>query len=137
MRRTDLQDPIRHIHERLQLHFDREWLEEMMLRSERNGPWDHWTLYQLAYQTEQTGLIHSFDELQCLKHIPQIVPMQHQIETAQKVLNEMRGRAILADEVGLGKTIEAGLILKEYILRGLVKKGADPRARLPRAAVGP
>lgn len=34
----------------------------------------------------------------------------------------MRGRAILADEVGLGKTIEAGLILKEYIIRGLVKK---------------
>src|SRR5690606_5921957 len=29
---------------------------------------------------------------------------------------------ILADEVGLGKTIEAGLILKEYMIRGLVKK---------------
>ncbi len=34
----------------------------------------------------------------------------------------MRGRAILADEVGLGKTIEAGLILKEYMIRGLVQK---------------
>jgi SNF2 family DNA or RNA helicase len=34
----------------------------------------------------------------------------------------MQGQAILADEVGLGKTIEAGLILKEYLLRGLVKK---------------
>jgi SNF2 family DNA or RNA helicase len=32
-----------------------------------------------------------------------------------------RGRAILADEVGLGKTIEAGLILKEYLMRGLVR----------------
>ncbi len=31
-------------------------------------------------------------------------------------------KAILADEVGLGKTIEAGLILKEYMVRGLVKK---------------
>ncbi|MFP3339539.1 SNF2-related protein, partial [Micrococcus sp. SIMBA_131] len=28
----------------------------------------------------------------------------------------------LADEVGLGKTIEAGLIIKEYMIRGLVKK---------------
>ena len=45
----------------------------------------------------------------------------HQQETARKVLRSFRGRAILADEVGLGKTIEACLILKEYILRGLVK----------------
>src|SRR5437879_9177978 len=34
----------------------------------------------------------------------------------------MRGRAILADEVGLGKTIEAGLLLKEYAIRGLVRR---------------
>lgn len=34
----------------------------------------------------------------------------------------MNGRAILADEVGLGKTIEAGMILKEYMEKGLVKK---------------
>lgn len=34
----------------------------------------------------------------------------------------MNGKAILADEVGLGKTIEAGLILKEYLIRGLVKR---------------
>ncbi|TLZ56374.1 MAG: DEAD/DEAH box helicase [Methanobacteriota archaeon] len=34
----------------------------------------------------------------------------------------MRGRAILADEVGLGKTIEAGMVLKELIVRGLARK---------------
>ncbi|MBM7623438.1 DEAD/DEAH box helicase [Sporohalobacter salinus] len=45
----------------------------------------------------------------------------HQIETAQRVINDFNGRALLADEVGLGKTIEAGLILKEYILRGEVE----------------
>lgn len=44
------------------------------------------------------------------------------MDTARKVLFEMSGRAILADEVGLGKTIEAGLILKEYMVRGLVSK---------------
>lgn len=34
----------------------------------------------------------------------------------------MNGKAILADEVGLGKTVEAGLIIKEYMIRGLAKK---------------
>src|SRR5690606_33836368 len=34
----------------------------------------------------------------------------------------MNGRAILADEVGLGKTIEAGMIIKEYMLRGLARR---------------
>ena len=33
----------------------------------------------------------------------------------------MNGKAILADEVGLGKTIEAGLILKEYMVRACEK----------------
>src|SRR5207245_2877708 len=46
----------------------------------------------------------------------------HQERTALRVLREMRGRAILADEVGLGKTIEAGLVLKEYTVRGLVHR---------------
>ena len=44
-------------------------------------------------------------------------PLTHQIEVADKVVNNLKGRALLADEVGLGKTIEAGLILKEYLLR--------------------
>ena len=47
--------------------------------------------------------------------LPHFEPLPHQVDTAHKVLHEMRGRAILADEVGLGKTIEAGLILKEYL----------------------
>jgi SNF2 family DNA or RNA helicase len=34
----------------------------------------------------------------------------------------MGGRAILADEVGLGKTIEAGIILKELTVRGLARR---------------
>jgi SNF2 family DNA or RNA helicase len=46
----------------------------------------------------------------------------HQVQTAKTVIEKLNGRALLADEVGLGKTIEAGLILKEYLLRGMAKK---------------
>ena len=38
------------------------------------------------------------------------------------MLRHMGGRAILADEVGLGKTIEAGIILKELLVRGLARR---------------
>ena len=113
---------VRDINNHLQIHFDREWYTELSARIEQNGPWDQWPFYQLAYEAEQTRIVRSFDDLQCLTHLSNLTPLKHQLETARTVITQMRGRAILADEVGLGKTIEAGLILKEYMIRGLVKK---------------
>jgi len=46
----------------------------------------------------------------------------HQILAAQKVKNDLGGSAILADEVGLGKTVEAGIIIKEFLVTGLAKR---------------
>lgn len=122
MDETIPQESVRRLSSILEMHIDRSWLAELHQREAKNGPWDEWTLFQLAYEAEASRLVSSFDELLCLKHLTQVEPMPHQLETARRVLLEMRGRAILADEVGLGKTIEAGLILKEYIVRGLVKK---------------
>ena len=44
-----------------------------------------------------------------------------QEETTRKILKTFHGRALLADEVGLGKTIGALMVLKEYIQRSMVK----------------
>ncbi|MEB3198327.1 MAG: SNF2-related protein [Candidatus Sericytochromatia bacterium] len=52
----------------------------------------------------------------------QIQILPHQVNAVMTAINKMHTRAILADEVGLGKTIEAGLILKEYLARGLVRR---------------
>jgi SNF2 family DNA or RNA helicase len=49
-------------------------------------------------------------------------PFPYQLEAASRVLRHMQGRAILADEVGLGKTIEAGIVLSELRLRGLASR---------------
>jgi len=46
----------------------------------------------------------------------------HQILAAQRIKNELGGTALLADEVGLGKTIEAGIIIKEFLTTDLAKK---------------
>ncbi|MDO7905972.1 SNF2-related protein [Paenibacillus sp. JX-17] len=98
------------------------WSEELENRLDKGGPWGDWRLFQLALEAEKNKMIRSFDEIQCMEHLQDLEPLPHQMDTARKVLFEMSGRAILADEVGLGKTIEAGLILKEYLVRGLVSK---------------
>ncbi|ARU63245.1 ATP-dependent helicase [Tumebacillus avium] len=104
---------------------DLDWQEgvaDLLFEREKNNEWDSWELFRLALEAEKTRVVPNFDQLICMQQLPEITPFPHQIETAKKVLNELHGRAILADEVGLGKTIEAGLILKEYLIRGLVKK---------------
>ena len=51
-----------------------------------------------------------------------VIPLPHQIRALSRAISNDRVRYLLADEVGLGKTIEAGLILRELKLRGLVKR---------------
>ena len=47
-----------------------------------------------------------------------LIPLPHQILVLEKVMQGIQTRFLLADEVGMGKTIEAGLIIKEKTLRG-------------------
>lgn len=51
-----------------------------------------------------------------------VIPLPHQIRALKTAVNRDRVRFLLADEVGLGKTIEAGLIARELKLRGLVRR---------------
>ncbi len=51
-----------------------------------------------------------------------IIPLPHQILALEKVMSGQYLRFLLADEVGMGKTIETGLVLKELKLKGIVKR---------------
>lgn len=58
-------------------------------------------------------------ELRSLKRLDEenVKLLEHQVDAAYRALFEMDGKALLADEVGLGKTIEVGMILKEMHFR--------------------
>ncbi|MDV2580971.1 DEAD/DEAH box helicase [Alkalibacillus haloalkaliphilus] len=84
----------------------------------QNSDWD---TFKKAYELSQLSMTNK-NELNSLKYLPNLELLPHQREAVEKVIFHMHGRAILADEVGLGKTIEAGVILKELMIKGLVKK---------------
>lgn len=75
----------------------------------------------LVYLAHRIRLSHSFDKLSSLSNSrTRLLP--HQIEATHRVCSALRPRFLLADEVGLGKTIEAGLVMKELMLRKGYKK---------------
>ncbi|ALC89953.1 ATP-dependent helicase [Bacillus sp. FJAT-18017] len=106
----------------VKIEFDTSWQEGFLQRIENDGPWGNWDLFKLATGATEFLAIPEFEGLQAPNYLPDLTILPHQLEAARQVVENMNGKAILADEVGLGKTIEAGLILKEYMIRGLVKK---------------
>ncbi len=78
------------------------------------------TNISLELLSQKIILQKGFNRLICTDSI-EIEPKPYQLSAAIKVLSDMQGSGILGDEVGLGKTIEAGLIIKELLIRGLAK----------------
>ena len=78
-------------------------------------------LYRLRLWAEYAQLVSGFDELICLDQL-RFTPFDYQTRAAQIMLRRFRGRGMFCDEVGLGKTIEAGLVIKEYLARNIVQR---------------
>jgi len=78
--------------------------------------------YFLRRRWIELRMAQNFEDLLCLPSLQGVDSYVFQQETVRRVLRHLKGRALLADEVGLGKTIEACLVLKEYWMRGLVRK---------------
>lgn len=80
---------------------------------------DKW--FELRYQTWQQNSQLSHSELRGLTGCrTSLIP--HQLYIAHEVANRYAPRVLLADEVGLGKTIEAGLILHHQLLTGRAQR---------------
>ncbi|MBI4671932.1 MAG: DEAD/DEAH box helicase family protein [Chloroflexi bacterium] len=78
--------------------------------------------FRLSLQAARLAMVAGFDQLLALPWLHEVELLEHQLRTARTVLRRMRGRALLGDEVGLGKTIEAGMILLELVVRGLARR---------------
>ena len=77
--------------------------------------------YELFLRARFLRHAYRYDPLSGLSNA-RIEPTLHQVFIAHRVAQKLQPRMILADEVGLGKTIEAGLIIKELRARGLVER---------------
>jgi len=101
-----------------------EWDERCVeiLKAYGEGRFDSTQDFSFRMEAEHFALDRGFTQLVAFQYVRDVDRHAHQVVACLKVLRELGGRALLADEVGLGKTIEAGLILKEYLLRGLVKR---------------
>lgn len=119
-------DPVP-VNDSLSVRFSHSGLREI-ITGIRRQQYTGWEWHKLARLGEDLSLTSDFTDLICPVHLSShwesvgVIPYRHQLDTTRRVIQEMGGRAILADEVGLGKTIEAGMILKEYMLRGLVRR---------------
>ncbi|MGA1875970.1 MAG: SNF2-related protein, partial [bacterium] len=93
-----------------------------ILNSIRENRVESKSRFDLRLEYHHLSLLRGYDELLCLDTLRHVDHYWYQIETARRVLKYYRGRVLLADEVGLGKTIEACMLIKEYLLRGLIRR---------------
>jgi len=96
--------------------------DTQVLESVKAGIFSKTSDFYLRQQALQLSVSPGFETLMSLQAARLLQPLDYQLRTVRHVLMNLRGRALLCDEVGMGKTVEAGLIALEYILRGLVRR---------------
>lgn len=81
------------------------------------------TLEHLCYVSSASRILDALEHDALVAPLEgSVIPLPHQLYALQRAMSGDRVRYLLADEVGLGKTVEAGLILRELKVRGLAKR---------------
>jgi SNF2 family DNA or RNA helicase len=86
------------------------------------GPSSDAMRVSLALRAHALSAAADFQDLVSLATLRGVDSHVYQTETVRRVLRVLRGRALLADEVGLGKTIEALMVIREYQIRGMARR---------------
>src|SRR5712691_1493340 len=98
-----------------------ERIDSGQLRSPMDSGFSHPA--HLTYIAAAARVAHTLTQNVVLTPIEaSVIPLPHQIWALSRATSSNHVRYLLADEVGLGKTIEAGLIMRELKLRGLARR---------------
>lgn len=95
----------------------REGPAEQLASGRWGGPDD----FELRSEAVRLDLLRRADALGAL-FASRVYVKPHQVSVAHRVLSAPQPRFVLADEVGLGKTVEAGLVLSGLLHAGLVRR---------------
>ena len=99
--------------------------EDRIEAVERGRPWSFdgdGALFRLVSEAQRIRLAHLFDPVLAV-HTSDVEPLPHQITAVyESMLPRLPLRFLLADDPGAGKTIMAGLLIKELIARGDVQR---------------
>lgn len=100
---------------------DQEQLNQLVIQENLYTYTGDGQLLRLGLQAYSLGIAYEFDPYFALS-VSKVDPLPHQLEAVYDYLLKLaRVRFLLADDAGAGKTIMAGLLLKELKLRGLAE----------------
>ncbi|MCC6349836.1 MAG: DEAD/DEAH box helicase family protein [Candidatus Eisenbacteria bacterium] len=97
-----------------------EWLKENASKAAKDA--DEYQLHLAAHEWDLASAleINSGKDFESLEHL-NVKPYDHQLENAIVFFRQLAPRGLIADDVGLGKTITAGLIATELLHRGHIE----------------
>lgn len=90
--------------------------EEQILSRLRTEKLDSGGRFHLRNEAYILRLAYAYNKILSLSNSRTSI-LSHQVESTHRIVNALRQRFLIADEVGLGKTVEAGLVIKELIYR--------------------
>ncbi len=98
--------------------------DEDVLDELDDSEFDKIEFLDLQVEAQELSKDAEINEIMCYEEVKKNLDydLPHQTDGALKLLRDLNGTALLADEVGLGKTITTGIVIKECIIRGFVKK---------------